>query len=305
MSLAQQLKDQTAAVKLRRTVFGVRKRLSPTDRRRAADTFHTQQEFLSASKKLLDTSEPTYKAVTGTIGRARSYWKSMTVFYPVRGIRLIRKDLIDVFEAQMKVFEGELKSSLDQMCARYSQLKQHAREKLGDLFHQGDYPGVEDLRDEFSLSWEYPSTEPPDFLKQLNPKLYEQEQQRVAARFEEALATAEQAMATELQKLVEGLCDRLAPSDGKKRNLTPSAINGLNEFVARFRQLNVRSGSELESIVTQAEKLTQGLDPSELKKAPDKQGALFSEIDVLRNQLDQMVVDAPTRKITLTDEDDE
>ncbi len=124
-------------------------------------------------------------------------------------------------------------------------------------------------------------------------------------REEEALATAEQAMASEMQSLIEGLCDRVAPSDGKKKNLTPSAINGLNDFVTKFRQLNVRSGSELEAIVTQAEKLTKGLDPAELKKATDKQGALFTEMDTLRNQLDQMVVDAPTRKITLTDENEE
>ena len=304
MSFAQQLKDQTAAVKLRRTVFGVRKRLSAVERSRAAHPFHANPDFLAASKKVLDTSTASYRLVTSTISRARGYWKSMTVFYPVKGIRLIRKDMIDTFEAQMTSYSNELDANLDELCQNYKELKDSAREKLGDLFNPSDYPGVEDLREEFSISWEYPSIEPPNFLKELNPKLYEQEQARVAARFDEALAAAEQAMAAELGELVTTLCERLSPSSGKKKSLTPSAINAMTDFVARFRTLNVSSGSDLEKLVNQAEHLTRNIDLNVLKKDQTQQGQLFTAIDAVKASLDQMIVDAPTRKITLDDDDE-
>ena len=36
----------------------------------------------------------------------------------------------------------------------------------------------------FGIDWEFPSIEPPNYLLQLSPALYEQERQRVATRFE-------------------------------------------------------------------------------------------------------------------------
>ena len=301
MSLAKQLREQTAAVKLTRSTFGIRKRLNTAERARAAEPFAAAAEFLSASKKLIDTKEASYRAVTGTISRARAFWKSMTVFYPVRGVRLIRKDMIELFETRMTQYQTELNGHLDQLCEQYGEVKNRAREKLGDLYRSGDYPLVGDLRDEFSIGWEYPSVEPPNFLKELNPKLYEEQQALVAARFDEALAVAEQAMTVELQGLIDGLCDKLAPSSGGKKTLNASAINGLNEFVGKFRALNCRSGSDLEALVEQAEALTKGVDPKELKKSTDQQGQLFNAMTAVKESLDKLVVDAPNRKITLED----
>ena len=39
----------------------------------------------------------------------------------------------------------------------------------------------------FSIDWDFPSVEPPDYLQQLNPQLYEQECDWVQQRFDEAV----------------------------------------------------------------------------------------------------------------------
>jgi hypothetical protein len=57
----------------------------------------------------------------------------------------------------------------------------------------------------FEVSYDFPSVEPPDYLRQLSPQLYAQEASRVAARFEEAIQLAEQAFTEELSKLVSRL----------------------------------------------------------------------------------------------------
>ena len=54
------------------------------------------------------------------------------------------------------------------------------------------------LRGLFDLSWDFPSVEPPPYLQQLSPALYQLECQRVAARFDEAVRLAEQAFLEEL-----------------------------------------------------------------------------------------------------------
>src|SRR5205085_10817548 len=99
---------------------------------------------------------------------------------------------------------GELRTELHEAVARldehYAELQQTARQRLGRLYNAADYPS--ELQGLFALDWEFPSVEPPDYLLQLSPSLYEQERNRVAARFEEAVQLAEQAFRSEFAKLV-------------------------------------------------------------------------------------------------------
>lgn len=303
MSLAQQLKDQTAGVSFKSHKFGVRRKLDQAARVQAAAPFSADADRLVASKCLLNTRSEPYRAVVAVITRARRYWKSMTVFFPVKGVRLIRRDLMDQFNAQMLDFQAELESASSDLLSDYKTLKQEARKALGQLYNPSDYPDAETLMEEFTITWGFPSVDPPNFLKELNPKLYEQEQARVAARFQEAMATAEQALASEMQQLIGHLVDRLTPGEsGQKKTLKEGALAGLTEFVQRFQQIGVHTGGDLEAMVKQVEQITKGVDIAALKTAPDAQQHLFGTMQTLKEQLDAMVVDAPDRKIDLEDE---
>src|SRR5919204_634220 len=79
--------------------------------------------------------------------------------------------------------------------------------RLGRLFDPGDYP--QQVRGLFGVEWDFPSVEPPSYLLRIAPEVYEQERQRVAARFEEAVKLAEQAFASEFARLLAHLTERL------------------------------------------------------------------------------------------------
>ena len=64
----------------------------------------------------------------------------------------------------------------------------------------------------FTVEFDFPSVEPPDYLQQLNPQLYEQECQRVQSRFDEAVQLAEVAFTAELAKPVSHLTERFSAS---------------------------------------------------------------------------------------------
>ena len=61
---ADRLRGSMAAVKLSFTWLGTRKTLTVEQKNQAADSFGAEGKFLSAGKKLLDTSHPAFKAVT-------------------------------------------------------------------------------------------------------------------------------------------------------------------------------------------------------------------------------------------------
>src|SRR5207253_8746908 len=111
--------------------------------------------------------------------------------YPEPGVRLIRQDQVEAFASLMADFKVELDDAVQDLDRHYGELKRAAAERLGSLYNDADYP--ESLVGLFAVAWDFPSCEPPDYLRLLCPQVFEQERARVAARFEEAVQLAEQA----------------------------------------------------------------------------------------------------------------
>ena len=86
---ANRLRTTMAAVKLAFTWLGVRKTLAPEQRTTAARAFHADRELLSASKLILDTKNPAYRAVAAVRSEASTYWRTVTLPFPEAGIRLL------------------------------------------------------------------------------------------------------------------------------------------------------------------------------------------------------------------------
>jgi hypothetical protein len=195
----ERLRTTMAAVRVSLKWFGSRKTLTPAQKSEAADAFGAKGTFLSAGKKLIDTSHPAFKSVTAVRGKIGGLWKVMLLPYPEPGLRLIRQDRIERFNTLMQELREELAEAVWRLDEHFSELKSAARQRLGRLYNSTDYP--DSLRGLFDVSWDFPSVEPPNYLQQLNPALYEQECQRMQNRFQEAVRLAEDAFTSELTRL--------------------------------------------------------------------------------------------------------
>ena len=285
-----------AAVRVSIAWLGVRKSLSREQKSQAADTFGADGAFVSAGKKLLDTRHPAFKAVTAVRGRMIHYWKGMSLPFPEPGVRLIRQDQVDTCNDRLGQLRDELEEAVWRLDEHYAELKDAARQRLGSLYNAGDYP--ETLRGLFQVEWDFPSVEPPPYLQRLNPELYDQECQRARARFDEAIQLAEQAFVEELHKLVEHLTERLSgQTDGKPKVFRDSAVENLTEFFDRFRQLNVRSNDQLDTLVDQCRDIVGGVEPQTLRDNNVLRTSVTLELGELQNSLDAMLVDRPRRNI--------
>ena len=296
VTAARRLRATMAAVRVAFTWFGVRKSLSPQQKAQAAESFGAEGEYLSAGKKLLNTSHPAFKAVTTTRGRAVAYWKGISLPYPESGIRLVRQDDLASFTMQMVTLKDELEDAVAHLDDHFAELKASARERLGRLFNPADYP--ESLRGLFQIDWDFPSVEPPDYLRQLSPELFHQEQARVASRFDEAVRLAEEAFTSELGKLVSHLTERLTGvEDGKPKVFRDSAIENLREFFQRFRQLNVGSNEQLDDLVENAQRILRGVEPQELRDNTALRHHVSSQLSAVQTLTDALMVDRPRRNI--------
>lgn len=293
---AANLRDNMAAVRVSFCWLGTRKSLSPSQRAEAAQPFDAEGGYLSAGKKLLDTSHPAFKAVTAIKSKIASVWKSMSLPFPEPGVRLIRRDKIDEFVGLMEEYKAELADAVANLDRHYGDLKIAAAERLGRLFDPADYP--ETLIGLFDVSWDFPSVEPPDYLKELNPALYEAERARVAARFDEAVQMAEQAFLDEFAKLVGHLAERIGGGDGGERRVfRDSAVGNLNGFFERFKSLNVRSNDQLDALVAQAQQAVRGVGAKDFRGSGDLRQRVATQLSQVQSALDGLMVERPKRKI--------
>jgi len=295
-SPAQRLRTTMAAVRVSLQWLGVRKTLTAEQKSQAADTFGAVGDYLSVGKKLLDTRHPSFKAVTAVKNKAVGFWKSLTLPFPEGGIRLIRQDRVEQFDAQMRQFQVELTEAVATLDRHYAELKSAARDRLGTLFNESDYPAS--LEGLLSIAWDFPSVEPPDYLQQLNPQLYEQECQRMQQRFDEAVRLAEAAFTAELAKVISHLTERLSGSeDGKPKVFRNSAIGNLTEFFERFKSLNVRSNEQLDGLVADAQRIVSGVEPQRLRDSGVLRQHVATELSRVQSVLDGLLVDRPRRNI--------
>lgn len=292
----ERLRHEMAAVRLSFTWLGVRKSLNSHQKSQAASSFGAEGKFLSAGKKLLDTSHPAFRAVTAVRSQASSYWKQVSLPYPEPGIRLLKRNSISDFDEQMAGFQTQLARAVVELNQHYGDMVQAARERLGDLFDRHDYP--DNLLGLFELQHDYPSVEPPNYLQQLSPELYEQECQRIQARFSDAVELAEQAFIDEFAKLIDHLSRKLTGSEnGKPQVFRNSAVTNLTDFFDRFRELNVSSNEQLDQLVGSVQDLMQGVQPQQLRDHGSLRQAIGSQMSAVQAELDQMLVDRPRRKI--------
>ena len=293
---AQRLRATMAAVRLSISWFGTRKTLTREQRAQAAESFGAAGEFLTAGKKLLDTGHPTFKAVTSVRSRIIAYFKGISLPYPEPGIRLIRQDDIQTFDVQLTTLKAQLTEAVGNLDDHYGELRDAARQRLGTLFNSADYPVS--LTGLFDVQYDFPSVEPPDYLRQLNPQLYQQECQRVTARFDEAVRLAEEAFTSELAQLVSHLTERLSGTDdGKAKTFRNSAIENLTEFFERFRTLNIGSSGQLDQLVDQVQGIVRGIEPQDLRNRDSLRQHVATELSAVESMLDGLLVDRPRRRV--------
>ena len=293
---SSRLRATMMAARLSFQWFGITRTLSSDQKSQAAESFGAEGSFLNAGKRLLDTRHRRYRAVTAVKSRTQAYWRSVSLPFPEPGIRLIRQDSVDSFQQQMTRFQGQLREAVQSLEDQYLELKHSAQRRLGELYNESDYPAS--LLGLFDVTWDFPSVEPPQHLQQLSPELYEEECRRVSARFEDAVALAEQAFVEELSSLVGHLTERLSGhDDGKPKIFRDTAVGNLREFFERFQSLNVRSNDQLEDLVQQCQATVGGVQPQSLRDDQSLRRRVATELSAVQSVLDGLLVDRPRRRI--------
>ncbi len=180
-------------------------------------------------KLILATKNPAYRAVAAVRSEASGYWRNVTLPFPEAGIRLLPQNSLGPLATTMQTYRERLQEAARELSGQYDTMKSEAERRLGTLFNTSDYPTT--LDGLFDMEWSVVPIERPQYLVGLHPDVFQQEQARVRERLESAVELAEQAFATELQRLTAHLAERLTGlHDGQPKVFRDSAVDNLWEF---------------------------------------------------------------------------
>lgn len=295
-SPAERLRRAAAAVRVSLHWWGTHRRLNNEQKEEVSAGYSADARFLTAGKRIIDVRHQAYRKLTSIRSKITDYWHAMTLPYTEPGVRLLRQNDVGSFVHHMIDFRDELARAEMELDGVYDEIKNDARRRLGRLFDSRDYPSR--VRGLFQVEWDFPSIEPPSYLMRINPELYEEERQRVTARFDEAVRLAEQAFASEFAKLLSHLTERLGNSEsGERRVFRDSAVGNLVEFFERFKHLNISSNPELDALVEQAQRLVQGVAPQDLRDNQALRREIVQNMTRVHSQVEGLLVDAPRRRI--------
>lgn len=297
--IAAKLREETIACRLMHEKLGIRRALSKEQVSEAATVFDAMPRRLSASKRIIDASHSAYRACVAVRREATEWWQDNSIPFPEPGVRLIRKSQVEPFASKMTEYKAKLATAAAGLQAAWSELREQAREELGELFDEADYP--EDVTSEFALGWDFPNfIQPPEYLKRLHPALYAAEQERIKARFTEAIVLTEQAFIAKFGELVQHLVERLSGDlDGKPKTFKETTVTNLSDFFADFRRLDIGSSGDLQALVTKAERALGGASAAELRDDAVMRARLGEQMGAIAEQLDSMMIDRPKRRIRI------
>jgi len=295
---AEELQRIMAAVSMRFSWFGINRSVTPTQKEQAAETFDAKGQFVSMAKKLIDTSHPAWKAIVKVRGNIQKAWETGSLPFPQAGVRLVRRNELETFLEKMRGLQNELQKAERGLNVHYERLRKRAKENLGDLYDKNDYPAS--LIGKFTVTWDFPNVEAPDYLRMVSPVLYRQEQERVRNRFEEAVSLAEEAFINELLNMVNHLIERLSGlKDGKPKVFRDTAVTNLKEFFDRFQRLNIGSSEDLNRMVGNVRRIMEGNTPELLRNSDSLRQQMSSRLSVVQSELDGLMVDRPRRNLIL------
>lgn len=300
-SCAERLHELTRAVGVRFSGIG-RKRVVPKEQRlKAARQYNASIESFDMSRILLNSKHPAVKAVNQAKTEIRNLWEKCGLPYVEAGLRLIPEREIRDFRRQFETLSAQFARRVEELSSRWHEVIDERREALGELFRVEDYP---EPKDSYSVSLEFLNVEPPSYLKRLDPKLYEEEHQRMMDQFREAADSARDMFLKHFADVTDQLAQSLAGfRDGKQKSFKTSVVqnlfNVLEEYEKKLQPYGIGNSSLIQEQLGRLRKVIAGTDvhglSQELRESRAVQSEVITAVQSINESLVSMMTERPRR----------
>lgn len=252
-------------------------------------------DFLRGRKLLL--APDSTALIKQHIGKARNYLRKISLPFPIKGCVLVPKKLIPEIQEHLKEIEWHYNSAVEDFLYWYPQTVKDAKESLGELFDECDYPTQEAVKNKFRFQWRY-ITIGPSVSRVLPPSIYKEEVKKFQELMEQARSEAITALREEFVDLVTNIADKLQNhDDGRPRRLRDAAVENLKQFLANFSSRNIFEDAQLAELVEQCRGIITNTNANAIRGNTQVREEVHLQMEKILAGIDASLEDLPRRRL--------
>jgi hypothetical protein len=240
-----------------------------------------------------------FNAIKNLDSQIRNYVRDPNVCLPFDpGIHMVALQKADEIDRQLEIYFQARVMLIDEFAKAWPNLvKNLAPKDLRALYEKNDYE-MDGIRDEFLMTWNFWTFTAPLELKEVSPRVFKAESERIRQRMDDAFDKVRLVQAETFAQLVGQLRDKLSGDvNGNPKRLSASKVRDLIEFTRSFPLQNVTNFEQLATEVDRADRLLKGVDIEELRSTDGLRARVRSELSEIEQILDRNIVNAPRRII--------
>jgi hypothetical protein len=249
--------DKTVFLRLNFGRFGVTRQVAVEIKSEAVESRFSHQKKLLVSPEL--------KAITKADAEVKAKIDSLCLPYDV-GIRFAPIASVEEINQLLADYKAARQALIDSFISVYVQQTEDAKAELKEFFSAEDYPAIEEIKAQFTFSYQFISFSVPGHLKNVAPSVFAAEKEKAHEMLMEAAQGISQALATTAHELVSNLADKLTTdSEGKRKKRHATAVIKLQEFLNGFDLRNVTDSAELKAEMDKLKEIMSGVDVEKIK----------------------------------------
>ena len=221
------------------------------------------QHIAHARKQLVD--KKAIADVQSTITHAKMVHNHMTLPWRDNGERLLPLARIETYEERMAEAISGVERARREFASNYTALIDRARNDMGTMFREEDYPRPDIIERKFGVSYELL---PVPRASHVHPDIANSEiiasQLEISnrIRLEYALAALRDRVESALRKMIDSLGDQ---EDGNPRRVHQSILDNLLEIADSLPAFNITDDESLKEISGKIKQTINGLDVNDLR----------------------------------------
>jgi len=255
-------------------------------------------EWLKGRKLLI--SPDLLGPIKTSIQQARKLLARYALPFPIAGLHLCPKDIIDEIDNRLEMLKSEFMSKVETFAAFYEDAREEAKNALGDLFSETDYP--QDIKQKFRFTWSFVVLDVPSKASFLSPDVYQKEKQKFQDLMAETRELAMAALREEFGEIINHLSDKITGGD-KPKVIRSNMTNRINEFLDGFADRNLFADDKLSALVEEARGLVKTINGNSygVQYNDVLRQKFTKDFNTLKASIDAAIEEMPRRRIHLDD----
>ena len=251
--------------------------------------------WVTASKKLVEPAS--LKPICKISNAARACLNATSLPFPITSMVFIPKDLIESVDEKLQEFKSDFYAAVDNFRQDYDDLRIDAKEYLGDLFNEIDYPI--DIRSKFDFQWRFLTLDIPNGNTMLlAPDVYAREKAKFIETMEDARRMATEALREEFAVMVEHISERFSNSDIKPKIFKRSTVDSFYEYFQTFKERNIFEDDQLSELVSMAQEILNGTSTEAIRSNTDLKETIRTGMSAIEDSIVD-VFKRPRRRIIM------